>query len=125
MQVAHEIHDAAQPVCNRAPRALVLRNEPEDAHAIGVGLQPLETDGLLGVGVDDCNRDVVAALCQFLDDAVVEPQVLRRIPDEQDLHDAVTRPPDSASRSTGADETLSGTTVAPPSRAKTCWATCR
>ena len=61
VQVADEIHDAAQPVGDRAPRALVLRHEAEHAHAIGVRLQSLEADRLLDVGVVDGNRHVVAA----------------------------------------------------------------
>ena len=67
VQVAHEIHDAAQAVRDRAPRAFVLRDDAEHAHAVGVRLQSLEPHRLLGVGVDDRNRHVVAARRQLLD----------------------------------------------------------
>src|SRR5687768_7759927 len=89
VEVADEVHDPAQAVRDRAPGALMLRHQPQHAHPISVCLQPLEADRLLGVGVDDRDRHVVAALRQLLDDAVVEAEIFRRIPDEQDLHDRI------------------------------------
>ena len=105
---------------------VVLRHDAEDAHAVGVRLAaPRGRRASCALALMTAIATSCPRAAQLLDGRIVEPEVFGRVPDEQDLHDAVTRPPDSAGARSGALTTSSGTREAPPSCAKTCCATCR
>ena len=98
---------------------------PSTRHAVCVRPKSFESYRLLDAGIDDRDRHIVAARRELFDDRIVEPQVFRRVPDEQDPHEASTRLADVARRTVGNDATSSGTSEAPPSIRKMCWATYR
>ena len=115
-----------QPLCSPSPEPLVLRHHAEHAYTVCVLPESSEADRFAGAVRGHGHGNRMAACGHFFDRRVEEPEILRRLQEEQDFHDAVLASvPDNARRTSGKVAASSGTTVAPPMRSNTRWAACR
>ena len=88
MEVADEIHDAAQPYAISPHMPSSVGTSPSTRTRSAIGAQPSSPTGFLMLVLLYGDRHVVAAGRALFDRRVVEPQILRRVPDEQHLHGA-------------------------------------